>query len=247
MLTDKELQKYDRQIMIEGFGGEGQERLKRAKAFMAGAGGLCSSAAVYLAAAGVGTIRIVDHDKVEPSNLNRQILHWEEDIGRRKIESAAMKLKRVNSNLKIEAIEERLDETNIDNLVAGSDLIIDAMDNLHVRLLLNRVALKRNIPLLHGAVRGFEGRATTVIPGKTDFLKCIYRGVLQEEKFPVVGVAPGIIGCIQAMEAIKLIVGIGELLTGRLIIFDGLSMKFNEYKTKKDPNCEHCGDKGKFG
>lgn len=241
MLTKEELIKYDRQIIIEGFGEEGQEKLKRARAFIAGAGGLCSSVATYLAAAGIGTIRIADYDKVELSNLNRQILHWEEDVGRAKVQSARSKLSRLNPASKIAPIEEKLDEANIENLVADSDLIVDAMDNLPTRFLLNRVALKKNIPLFHGAVRGFEGRATTVVPGETACLKCIYRGAVPEKKFPVVGTAPAIIGCIQATECIKHVVGLGEPLKGRLIIFDGLALKFNEYKTKKDPDCDHCG------
>jgi adenylyltransferase/sulfurtransferase len=241
MLTKDEREKYDRQMLIRGFGGEGQAKLKRAKVFIAGAGGLGSGTATYLAAAGMGTIRLADHDKVELSNLNRQVLHWDEDIGRKKVDSAADKLKRLNPTVKVEAIEEKLTEANISQLVAGFDLIVDAMDNLPARYLLNKVAIERNIPLFHGAVHGFEGRAMTIIPGKTACLKCLYRGAIVEGKFPVVGVTPGVIGCIQATEVIKYIVGIGELLTNRLLIYDGLNMKFTEFKVKKDPNCEHCG------
>ena len=240
MLTTDELERYERQIIIEGFGEEGQERLKRAKVFVAGAGGLGSPVLMYLMAAGVGTVRIVDHDRVELSNLNRQVLHWDEDIGRRKIDSALEKLRRLNQGVKIEATEEMITEVNVSQLVAGFDLIVDAMDNLPTRYILNKAALERNIPFFHGAVYGFEGRAMTIIPGQTACLRCLYRGVVPRKKFPVIGVAPAVIGCIQATEVIKYIVGIGELLTDRLLIYDGLNLKFTEFKVKKDPNCEHC-------
>ncbi len=240
MLTTDELERYDRQIMIEGFGEEGQEKLKRAKVIIAGAGGLGSPVSLYLLAAGVGVMRIVDHDRVELSNLNRQVLHWDEDIGKSKIDSALEKLKRLNQGVKIEAIEEMITETNVLQLVADFDLIVDAMDNLPTRYVLNKAALERNIPFFHGAVYGFEGRAMTIIPGQTACLRCLYGGVVPGEKFPVVGVTPAVIGCIQATEVIKYIVGIGELLTNRLLIYDGLNLKFTELKVKKDPNCEHC-------
>ncbi len=241
MLTRSELARYDRQIMVRGFGVEGQEKLKQARIFIAGAGGLGSAAATYLMAAGVGMIRVVDHDMVELSNLNRQVLHWDEDIGKKKVDSATEKLKRLNQEVEVEAIAEMITEANISQLVAGFDLIVDAMDNLPTRYLLNKVALEKNIPLFHGAVYGFEGRAMTIIPGETACLKCVYRGVIPGEKFPVIGVTPAVIGCIQATEVIKYIAGIGQLLANRLLIYDGLNMKFTEFRLKKDQNCEHCG------
>ena len=240
MLTRSELEKYDRQIMIRGFGEEGQEKLKRAKVFIAGAGGLGCAASMYLTAAGVGVIRIVDHDRVELSNLNRQVLHWDGDIGESKVRSATEKLKKLNQEAKIEAMEETITEANVSQLAAGFDLIVDAMDNLPTRYLLNKVALQKNIPFFHGAVYGFEGRAMTIIPGKTACLRCVYRGLIPEEKFPVIGVTSAVIGCIQATEVIKYLVGIGKLLTNRLLVYDGLSMKFTELTVKRDPTCEHC-------
>jgi len=241
MLTRDELERYERQIMIKGLGEAGQEKLKRAKVFIAGAGGLGSPVSMYLVAAGVGTIRIVDHDRVESSNLNRQVLHWDEDIGKRKADSALEKLRKLNPRVEIEAIAETITEANVAQLVAGFDLIVDAMDNLPTRYLLNKAAVERNTPLFHGAVYGFEGRAMTIIPGKTACLECVYRGrITPKEKFPVIGVTPAVIGCIQSTEVIKYIVGIGELLTNRLLIYDGLNLKFTEFKVKKDPNCEHC-------
>ncbi len=245
MLTVYERERYDRQIMIAEIGEDGQERLKKAKVFIAGAGGLGSPASLYLAAAGVGMIRIVDQDMVALSNLNRQVLHWDEDIGKKKTASATEKLKKLNRKVEIEAIEETITEANVFQLVSGFDLIVDAMDNLPTRYLLNKAALEKNIPFFHGAVYGFEGRAMTIIPGKTACLRCVYRGVPPGEKFPVIGVTPAVIGCIQATEVIKYIVGIGELLTNRLLIYDGLNMKFTEFKAKKDPYCEHCAQVSK--
>jgi len=241
MLTINELERYDRQIMIANIGKEGQEKLKRTRVFIAGAGGLGSSAAIYLTVAGVGMIRVVDHDRVELSNLNRQILHWDEDVGKKKAASATEKLKKINHEVKIEAIEETITDANVFQLIAGFDVIVDAMDNLPTRYLLNKAAIEKNIPFFHGAVYGFEGRAMTIIPGKTACLRCVYRGDIPKEKFPVIGVTPAVIGCIQATEVIKYIVGIGELLKNRLLIYDGLDMKFTEFKVKKDPQCEHCG------
>jgi molybdopterin/thiamine biosynthesis adenylyltransferase len=242
MLTQKEREKYDRQMMIYGFGEEGQEKLKKAKVVIAGAGGLGSPVAIYLAAAGIGTIRIADHDKVELSNLNRQVLHREDDIGKRKVDSAAEKLKKLNPDIKIETIAATITKNNVGQLVGDADLIVDAMDNLPTRYLLNKTAIEKGIPYFHGAVYGFEGRAMTIIPGKTACLNCLYHNVkVPRERFPVIGVTPAVIGCIQATEVIKYITGLGELLTNRILNYDALRMKFSEFTIKPDPNCEHCG------
>jgi len=244
VLTGDELERYHRQIMIREIGEEGQAKLKQAKVFIAGAGGLGSPIATYLTAAGIGVIRLVDHDSVELSNLNRQVLYWAEDVGKMKTQSATEKLKRLNQEVEIEAVVETINEANISQLVYGFDLIVDALDNFPTRYLLNKVALEKNIPFFHGAIHGFEGRALTAIPGETACLMCVYRGATAVREFPVIGVTPAVIGCIQAAEVIKYIVGIGQLLTNRLLIFDGLNMKFIEVMVKKDPRCEHCGQLG---
>ena len=241
MLSQEELERYSRQILINGFGEEGQAKLKKAKVCIAGVGGLGSVTATYLATAGVGVIRVVDHDTVELINLNRQILHRDEDIGKKKVESATKRLKGLNPEVRVEAFAEEITEANISKLVAGFDLIVDAMDNLPTRYLLNKVAIERNIPFFHGAVNGFEGRAMTIIPGQTACLRCVYRGAIVEGSFPVVGVTPGVIGCIQATEVIKYLLGMGQLLSNRLLIYDGLNMKFTQFKVKRDPDCQHCG------
>ena len=241
VLTADETQRYDRQIIINGFGEAGQEKLKRASVVIAGSGGLGLPAAVYLVAAGVGKLRIIDHDKVELSNLNRQILHWDKDLGQKKVESAGEKLSQMNGNVTIEMVGETIDESNVVKLTDGFNVIIDAMDNMETRFLLNKAAIKHSTLFVHGAVYGLEGRAMTIIPGKTACLGCVYRGLPPKEKFPVLGTTPGLIGMIQATEAIKIITGIGELLTNRLLIYDGLKMKFSEVQVKRDSGCKFCG------
>jgi adenylyltransferase/sulfurtransferase len=227
--------------MIGEIGEEGQDKLKRSRVLLAGAGGLGSPIAIYLTAAGIGTMRIIDHDQVALSNLNRQVLHWEEDIGRKKVDSARTKLRNLNSTVDIQAIAETITEENVLELADGCDGIIDAMDNLPTRYILNRCAVEKKIPFFHGAVNGFEGRVMTVIPGETACLRCMYRGLVPQEKFPVIGVVPAVIGCIQATEVIKYLMGIGKLLTDRLLIYDGLQVTFREFKLNKNPDCDHCG------
>ena len=244
MLTPSERERYDRQIMIGEIGQEGQEKLKRSRVVIAGAGGLGSPIAIYLTAAGIGMIRMIDHDQVTLSNLNRQILHWEEDIGRKKVDSARTKLRNLNSEVEIEAVAETITEGNVSQLVDGCDVIVDAMDNLPTRYILNRCAIEKNIPFFHGAVNGFGGRVLTIIPGETACLRCMYRGPVPQEKFPVIGVAPAVIGSIQATEVIKYLVGIGKLLTNRLLIYDGLKVAFSEFKVTKNPKDCHTRENG---
>ena len=241
MLTPSERERYDRQIMIAEIGQGGQEKLKGSRVVIAGTGGLGSPIAIYLTAAGIGMIRMIDHDEVALSNLNRQILHGEEDVGRKKVDSAKAKLRNLNSTVEIEAIAETITEGNVSKLVDGCDVIVDAMDNLPTRYILNRCAIEKKIPFFHGAVNGFEGRAMTIIPGETACLRCMYRGLVPPAKFPVIGVAPAVIGSIQATEVIKYLAGIGKLLTNRLLIFDGLEVCFSEFRLNKNPNCDHCG------
>ncbi len=240
MLTETEKQRYARQIMLDGFGEEGQEKLRRARVVVAGVGGLGSPAATYLAAAGVGKLRLIDSDTVELSNLNRQILHWGRDVGRNKIDSASDKLRQLNDVIEVEPVVETINDSNVSSLLSGADVVLDGMDNLETRFLLNRAALEMGIPFVHGAVYGFEGRVTTVVPGKGPCLGCIYRGTIPRQKSPVVGATPGVVGALQAAEAIKYIVGIGELLTGRLLVYDGLRMRFMTLTIKRDPNCRFC-------
>ncbi len=249
MLTAEERDRYARQMLVRGIGEEGQERLKRAKIVIAGVGGLGSTTALHLTAAGVGTVRLVDGDRVELSNLNRQVLHWTADVGRRKVASAAEKLRLVNPLVSIEAFDQAITEANVRDLVSGFDLVVDALDTLDARLLLNREAVRRNVPLFHGAVRAFEGRIMTVLPGRTACLRCVYRGARRETSLPVAGVTPAVVGSLQATEVIKYVVGVGTLTTDRLVVFDGLNMAFTTMAVRRDAGCPDCGpgDKGDRG
>jgi len=239
MLSERELDRYKRQILL--FGEEGQEKLKKAKIFIAGAGGLGSPISIYLAVAGIGTITIVDMDVVERTNLNRQILHYDRDIGKKKTVSAEEKLREINPDITIKAIDTMIDETNVARLVGSSSGIVDAMDNFPTRYLLNETAVKKKIPLFHGAIRGLYGQATTIIPGVTPCLKCIFPKAPPKEVFPVVGVTPGFIGMVQATEVIKYLIRDGRLLTGRLFIWDGLEAHAEEICVERDPKCPVCG------
>jgi molybdopterin-synthase adenylyltransferase len=241
MLTEEEKERYSRQIMIPDIGEDGQKKLKRATVLIAGTGGLGSPVALYLAAAGIGTIRLVDVDRVELSNLNRQILHWTPDVGKDKVASAAEKLIHLNPSVAIEPIIETISEATVSRLVDGADAVVDALDNIATRYLLNKAAVDSNLPLFHGAVHGMEGRAMTVLPGKSACLGCRIRGPVAEEKFPVIGTAPAVIGGIQAAEVIKYITGIGTLLTGRMLVYDGMASTFTEFRVKRNPGCPHCG------
>jgi molybdopterin/thiamine biosynthesis adenylyltransferase len=240
MLTDQELERYRRQIAL--FGEEAQERLASARVVIAGAGGLGCPVALYLAAAGVGEIRLVDGDVVDRSNLNRQVLHGERDIGRAKVESAAAKLRAQNPDIRVVATYATVNEGNAAALAGGADLIIDATDNFPVRYILNRVALQTGVPLIHGAVRGFDGQATTIIPGRTACLECIFPTPPPEEDvIPVVGTTPGIIGLVQANEAIKYITGTGDLLTNRLLVWDGRAAVMATLPVERQEDCSTCG------
>jgi molybdopterin/thiamine biosynthesis adenylyltransferase len=240
MLSEEERQRYDRQMMVRGIGEEGQNKLKQAKVVIAGTGGLGTPTALYLAAAGVGTIRLIDSDKVELGNLNRQILHWTRDVGRNKVDSASEKLRQLNDKIEVEAIAETITESTVSRLISGFTVVLDGTDNLETRFILNSAVLQLGIPFIHGAVNSFEGRLTTILPGKTPCLGCIYRGTIPHIKTPVIGVTPAIIGALQATEAIKLITGVGQLLTNQLLVFNGLRMRFTTLNIKRDPDCSYC-------
>lgn len=239
MLSERERERYKRQMML--FGDEGQEQLKNAHIFIAGAGGLGSPVSLYLAVAGVGTITIADMDAVDLTNLNRQILHFDRDIGRKKTASAEEKLLEINPDITVHAIDAKIDETNAADLVGKADGIVDALDNYPTRYLLNAVAIDKEIPYFHGGIRGFYGQATTIIPGMTPCLKCIFPKAPPMEVFPVVGVTPGLIGMVQATEVVKYLLGIGELLTGRLFVWDGMLAHAEEICVERSPACEACG------
>ncbi|MGA2914268.1 MAG: HesA/MoeB/ThiF family protein [Methanoregula sp.] len=241
MLSARELERYKRQILF--FGEDGQEKLKKAHIFIAGAGGLGSPVSIYLAVAGVGTITLVDKDVVELTNLNRQILHYDQDVGRKKTASAEEKLTAFNPDFTVKTIDITIDESNAADLVGKADGIVDAMDNFPTRYLLNDVAIGKKIPLFHGAIRGFYGQATTIIPGKTACLRCIFPRAPPSEVFPVVGVTPGLIGMVQATEVLKYLLGSGELLANRLFVWDGMQSHAEEISVERNPVCPSCNTK----
>jgi adenylyltransferase/sulfurtransferase len=241
MLNDAEKNRYSRQIRL--FGEEGQEKLRRTGVFIAGAGGLGSAVSIYLAAAGFGRIVIADCDRVELSNLNRQILHASSDVGRPKADSAYETLTSINPEIKVEALVEIISEDSIDGLLQGCDLIMDAMDNFPTRYLLNRAALQRKIPLFHGAISGYQGQAATIIPGKTACLSCIFPRAPPAEAFPALGCTCGVIGSIQVTEAVKYVTGAGRLLENRLLLWDGLHACLDELAYERNLRCPDCSDK----
>lgn len=219
MLSERELERYDRQIML--FGIEGQEKLKRAKVAVVGVGGLGSPVAYYLTAAGVGTILLIDEQTPELSNLNRQILHWEEDLGKNpKPLSAKWKLERFNSDVRIETFVGKLTQENVHEVLKNVNIIVDCLDNFETRYLLDDYAHERGIPLVHGAVEGLYGQVTTIIPGKTRRLREIFPKVRKKGKFPILGATAGIIASIQVAEVVKLITGYGKPLANKLLIID---------------------------
>jgi len=240
MLSERERERYKRQIQL--FGDDGQERLKQAHIFIAGAGGLGSPIALYLAVAGIGTLTVVDKDVVDQSNLNRQVLHYDKDIGRKKTASAEKKLKMANPDIMVKAIDATIDASNAGTLIGNADGIVDAMDNYPTRYLLNDAAIKKNIPLFHGGVQGFYGQATTIIPHETACLRCIFPHAPPQEPFPVVGVTPGLIGMVQATEVLKYLLGEGNLLTNRLFIWDGMQTHAEEITLERNPYCPACGE-----
>jgi molybdopterin/thiamine biosynthesis adenylyltransferase/rhodanese-related sulfurtransferase len=244
VLTPEQRNRYQRHLLVPEVGEAGQKKLLESKVLLLGAGGLGSPAALYLAAAGVGTIGIVDMDVVDASNLQRQILHNTDRIGTRKVDSARETLTKLNPDVDVITHDVRLDASNIEDIISGYDLVVDGADNFPVRYMLNDASVKLGIPVVHGSIFRFEGQVTVFHPieGPT------YRDMLPEpppaELAPscaeagVLGALPGIIGTIQAVEALKLLLGVGSPLIGRYLTFDALDMEFREFKIRRDPKNE---------
>jgi len=239
-LTEKELERYSRQIML--FGEEGQKRLKKARVLIVGVGGLGSVSSLYLAAAGVGRLILVDKERLELSNLNRQILYTTEDIGKYKAEVAARRLKKLNPEIEIEGIVDEITEDNVRDYVSKVDLVVDGLDNWKVRFILNKECVHQRKPFIHAGIRGMHGQLLVVLPGKGPCLNCIIPSPPKEEKhFPVLGTTPGILGLLQATEVIKILTNYGTPTVGKLIIYDGMDLSLREIKVSRRPNCPVCG------
>ena len=245
--TEDQIERYSRHIILPEVGGKGQKKINQARVVVLGAGGLGSPASLYLAAAGVGTLGIVDDDKVDLSNLSRQILHNTTDIGKPKTTSAREKLTKINPDVKLNTYEERINSENILEIIKSYDIIVDGTDNFPTRFLVNDACFFAKKPLIHGAIIRFEGQVTTIFPGKSCY-RCVFReppppgAVPNCQQAGVIGAIAGIVGTIQAAEAIKLILGAGHGLAGRLLTIDALDMKFREVKIRKDPSCPLCGE-----
>jgi adenylyltransferase/sulfurtransferase len=241
MLSKEEKELYRRQITIGDWGIEGQEKLKDAGVFVAGAGGLGSAVLYYLAVAGVGNITLCDVDDIELSNLNRQILHTHKNIGMPKADSAAMTLSAANPFITITKVRDRITEGNAEALVGTSDIMIDCLDNHETRHVLNRVSVASGIPMVHAGVSDFHGQITFIQSPDTPCLACFYPLESQRREVPVVGCTPAVLGSLEALEALKYITGIGETLKGKLLLFDGLATEFYTMNLEKAPGCRVCG------
>ncbi|MFO7563390.1 MAG: molybdopterin-synthase adenylyltransferase MoeB [Enhygromyxa sp.] len=249
VLSPEQIKRYSRHIMLPEVGEAGQGKLLDAKVLLLGAGGLGSPAGLYLAAAGVGTLGIVDDDVVDESNLQRQILHNVERLGMTKVESARKTLQALNPDVTVVAIEDRLDSSNVLEILAQYDLVVDGADNFPTRYLLNDAALKLGKPVVHASIFRFEGQLTTFMAKPDEGGPC-YRCLYPDPPPPgmapscqeagVLGVLPGMIGTLQANEALKIILGVGETLSGRLMVLDALGTKWRTMKLRKDPNCRVC-------
>lgn len=246
-MNDNQLLRYSRQIMLPQIDIEGQQKIIAANVLIVGAGGLGSPAAIYLAAAGVGNITIYDNDEVDLSNLQRQIAHYTADIGTNKVFSTYQTLNRLNPEVNVTPIKQRLEGEQLDFEVNKADVVLDCSDNFSTRFAINSACVKHRIPLVSGAAIRFEGQVSVFTPGKNNSpcYNCLYSNGGEEQinctTNGVIAPITGIIGCIQALEAMKLITDIGETLTGRLLLIDGLTMEFSSMKLKKNINCETCG------
>jgi adenylyltransferase/sulfurtransferase len=239
-----DFERYSRQMLIDGIGEEGQERLAETRVTAVGLGGLGSPLSIYLAAAGVGHLTLFDPKEVDLPDLNRQVLHWEGDIGRLKADSAAEKLKKLNSDIEIEIKKEPIDGKNARDILKGSDVVVDCLDNFETRYVLNEACVKLGIPLVHAAVEEFRGQATTVIPGQSPCLKCvIHASPPKKPVFPIIGFTAGFFAMVEASETVKLITGIGKTLAGRLLVVNLKTHRYDILKTKRNPDCPVCSGK----
>jgi len=243
-LGERERERYGRQMIMGGFGEEAQLKLKAATVGVLGLGGLGSPASLYLAAAGVGHLILVDDQKVERSNLNRQLLHWDEDAARSrpKVGSATDKLKRLNRHIALASHRERVGQDNIDRILGPAELVLDCTDNFETRMVLNDFCVSAKKPFVHAGVEGLGGQITTIVPGRTPCLRCLFpRTPSNIEPVPILGATAGVFGCMQAVEAVKLITGVGSRLAGKMLVGDMSCNSWDLIEIEADPECPVCG------
>jgi molybdopterin/thiamine biosynthesis adenylyltransferase len=249
LFSEDQLQRYSRHLILAEIGENGQERLLNSKVLIIGAGGLGSPVGYYLAAAGVGHLTIVDNDVVDLSNLQRQIAHSTKTVGVPKVESAKATFEALNPDVKVIPVRQRVTADNIAALIEGHDVVLDCCDNFPTRFLINDACVLADKRFISGAILRFEGQLTTVIPHVGHCYRCIFEDLPPADIMPslqtagLVGALPGVIGSLQALEALKLLLGKGDLLTGRLLVFNGLRADFRQLDTRKNPDCPVCGEK----
>ncbi|NOU09386.1 MAG: molybdopterin-synthase adenylyltransferase MoeB [Nitrospira sp.] len=245
--SDEQITRYSRHILLPEVGGKGQKKIARSRILIVGAGGLGSPAALYLAAAGVGTLGLIDHDVVDLSNLQRQVIHQTPDVGRPKVLSAKEKIHALNPDVAVVMHEMRLMAANALEVIQDYDVVIDGVDNFPAKFLINDASYFGGKPLVHGGILRFDGRVFTIIPKQTACYRCVFNGppppglVASCQEAGVLGVLAGVIGTIQATEALKLVLGIGRPLTDRMLDFDARQMRFREIAVKRNPRCRLCG------
>lgn len=246
-LTEEQIERYSRHIILQDVGGKGQERLLSSSVLVIGAGGLGSPAAMYLAAAGIGTIGIVDFDKIDLSNLQRQIIHFTEDLGREKVVSAQEKMRAINPDVKVKTYNTLLNSKNIEEIIKEYDFIIDGTDNFPIKFLINDACVLNKKAFSHGGILRFEGQTFTHTPGNACY-RCLFKEPPPKNAVPacsqagILGAVAGMLGTVQAAEALKSLIGIGELLENRLLIFNALKMEYRTVNIKKNRECPVCGD-----
>jgi len=247
-LTERQIERYSRHIILEEVGGAGQEKLLSSKVLIVGAGGLGSPAALYLAAAGVGTIGIIDGDSVDMTNLQRQIIHHTSNIGVEKVKSAANKIQAINPDVAVKTYYQSAGADNIREIIRGYDFVIDGTDNFAAKFLINDACYFEKIPFSHAGILRFDGQLITVLPGETTCYRCIFNSLPPAGAVPscsqagVLGVLAGVIGSLQATEATKYLLGLGKLLTNTLLTYDALTMNFRAVELSRNPSCPLCGE-----
>lgn len=247
-LTEKQIERYNRHIILEDIGQEGQEKLLASKVLVIGAGGLGSPVLLYLAAAGIGTIGIIDGDKVELTNLQRQIIHNTSDVAIEKVKSAKQKINQINPDVKVKTYNEFAKADNIRNIISDYDFVVESTDNFPAKFLINDACYFENKPFSHAGILKFYGQLLTVIPGNSTCYRCVFNSTPPQKeaiscsRAGVFGIVPGVIGSLQATEAVKYILNLGQLLTDKLLSYDALTMSFRTIDLKRNPKCPLCGE-----